>query len=828
MNDLSVLYESHMTPITFRLLRIDALERSWSEQLQLFYICRGELSLWVQGQMLKCTENQVIAIQPMEIYRVVQGHAVAAVFGITLSAIPQLSGVSLHLPALLTPEAQSTEADKQLRTLLAEIIRASTPQSTLTAELAWQVNAYRLIMHLLDCYALDDVAAERRMQNDGILTAIRYTREHYTQTITLKQIAEVANYSIPYFSKLFTAFLGCSYTEYLTELRLQKAARLLEETTLPLRAIAEQCGFSEARTLSRAWKQAFGTLPAAARTRMTKPEDIAASGSLQTLGACLDALSNDGQRTLRTEHRILPSVALDAAGSAFRHSWQQSIGVGRAAALLRANTQHTLTELQQQTPFKRAILHGLLDDEMQVCSRNTSGRLSFSFDNVDSVLDFLLSIHLQPLMQLGFMPRALARRTDNQIYAGKSILSLPKDCGEWCALVRALILHLFARYSRRVVEGWEFCLWSKPNNPILPFGRIDEEAYFDFYRRTYMTVKECSPHIVFGSPAFLADGETKWLKTFYTRCKRYDCVPDRLRFDCYPMALSSGVEPNISERDWAQYNPDPNALRHSLETIHDYAALLELPEALPEIEEWNLSVSQRELLNDTSFKSAYIVKNALETWRLTDDMAYWAFFDNLGEATLSDQLFHGGLGLFAKGQIRKASCYAMWMLGKLGDTILAQGEGYIVTKSREGYQVLLYNYSHFSTLYADGHDFDMSFTNRYTPFVSQHRLHCDLHLTGLRAPRYQLISRLVNRRHGSAFDQWVKMGAGTLITREDADYLQGVSQPMLHKWTEAPIDGSIALSVEMEPFEIRLVQITDELENYEEREEHMPRSVYLG
>ncbi|MDD3409261.1 MAG: helix-turn-helix domain-containing protein [Eubacteriales bacterium] len=811
-NEMTVIYESDMPPVTFRLLRMGELSRQWDRRLQLLYTCRGELELWVQGKRLKVQQNQVVALHPMEIYRVLQGQAVAALFQLELSALPPMEGARFQ--TLLT-DGQNREADSRLRALLAEIIRSSTPPSVSTAALTWQANACRLLAHLMDYYSACGAAADAQEEKDGISAAVLFTRQHFTESLPLTRIAEIANYSVPYFSKRFSEFLGCSYTEYLTELRLQKARQLLDESQKNLREIAEECGFSDARALTRAWRQTYHTLPSDDRGAARGPGLDASEGNLQALGACLDALSNDGKRTLRVAHRMLPTVSVAQPGKPFHHSWQQSIGTGRASALLHANIQHMLSELQAQTPFKRAVLHGLLDDEMQVCSRDANGRLTFSFTNIDIVLDFLLSIRLEPLMQLGFMPRALAARTDIHAYDGKSLLSLPKEPEAWRKLVRALILHLFERYGRATVESWEFCLWSKPNNPALPFGRMAFDEYFEFYRLTYFAVKELSPAIVFGSPAFLEDGETAWLKRFFTLCRRFHCLPDRFRFDCYPMRLQSGMEMNISERDWARYNPDPNALTAALQSMRRCAEELDLTNTVLEVEEWNLSVSQRELLNDTCFKATYLVKNALENWELCGDIAYWAFFDNMGEATLSDRLFHGGLGLFTRGNIRKASYYAMWMLARLGGAVLAQGDGYVVTRSREGYQVLFYNYTHFSTLYADGESFDMSFTNRYTPFVSQHRLHCELCLTGMTAKHWQLISHTVNRRHGSSFDQWVKMGAQALMTREDIEYLQGISQPQLQKWTETTVDDALTLSVEMEPFEVRLVLLTEALEHSE-------------
>jgi transcriptional regulator GlxA family with amidase domain len=54
-----------------------------------------------------------------------------------------------------------------------------------------------------------------------------------------------------------------------TRLRLERARSLLHDPGLTLEGIAARCGFESARQLRRAWKEAFGTPPSAARAGVT-------------------------------------------------------------------------------------------------------------------------------------------------------------------------------------------------------------------------------------------------------------------------------------------------------------------------------------------------------------------------------------------------------------------------------------------------------------------------------------------------------------------------------------------------------------------------------
>lgn len=56
--------------------------------------------------------------------------------------------------------------------------------------------------------------------------------------------------------------------------------------------------------------------------------------------------------------------------------------------------------------------HGIFHDDMAVYREDEAGEPAFWFGYVDSLMDFLLSAGLKPILELGFMPKALARVPD--------------------------------------------------------------------------------------------------------------------------------------------------------------------------------------------------------------------------------------------------------------------------------------------------------------------------------------------------------------------------------------------------------------------------------
>ncbi len=223
--------------------------------------------------------------------------------------------------------------------------------------------------------------------------------------------------------------------------------------------------------------------------------------------------------------------------------------------------------------------------------------------------------------------------------------------------------------------------------------------------------------------------------------------------------------------------------------------------------EWNNTPSQQDLLNDTCFKSCYIVKGVLENYDKLDSFAYWSLTDWMGEGSQPEQMFFGGLGMFTSDGIPKASYYAFTLLRQLGDTLLGKGEGWFATRQGKSYRILLYNYRHFSHLYALGERFDMTFTDRYTPFSPEQMLDVSLTLEGLPDGEYLISEKIVSRRSSSAFDQWVAMGAIELTTKEERENLIFRSVPAISRYKVSVQNGKLPIAALLDMLEVRLIAV---------------------
>jgi AraC-like DNA-binding protein len=84
---------------------------------------------------------------------------------------------------------------------------------------------------------------------------------------TVRNLAEVAAMSRSAFSERFKALVGEAPVRYVTQLRLERAARLFRSTDATLADVARSVGYGSEEALSRAFKARFGVAPSMFRTR---------------------------------------------------------------------------------------------------------------------------------------------------------------------------------------------------------------------------------------------------------------------------------------------------------------------------------------------------------------------------------------------------------------------------------------------------------------------------------------------------------------------------------------------------------------------------------
>ncbi|WP_157950124.1 response regulator transcription factor [Vallitalea okinawensis] len=118
---------------------------------------------------------------------------------------------------------------------------------------------------LLDRYFNYIEEYQLKRYGEEIGKTIQYLHLHYKDAIKLNEVAQHIGINDTYLCKLFKKETGKNFTDYLNEIRIQKAKELLVESNEPIYAIAELVGYNSESYFSRTFKKIENMSPKAYR-----------------------------------------------------------------------------------------------------------------------------------------------------------------------------------------------------------------------------------------------------------------------------------------------------------------------------------------------------------------------------------------------------------------------------------------------------------------------------------------------------------------------------------------------------------------------------------
>lgn len=97
---------------------------------------------------------------------------------------------------------------------------------------------------------------------------VDYVRQHYRQDISVEKLAEVAHLSVSALERRFRKYLSKTPKQFINEIRLENARKMLVDSTLTISEVAYRCGFSDHSYFSRQFRMLFDELPSELRATL--------------------------------------------------------------------------------------------------------------------------------------------------------------------------------------------------------------------------------------------------------------------------------------------------------------------------------------------------------------------------------------------------------------------------------------------------------------------------------------------------------------------------------------------------------------------------------
>lgn len=120
---------------------------------------------------------------------------------------------------------------------------------------------------VVECHAQGQRRSTRELHASLFRQTTEIVRAEFARPLTLEEVARRLATSPRQLRRIFTEAGGKSFRSLLTEVRMDRAAELLEATDLSVSDVGRRVGYREAGQFTKAFKRAHGAPPSEFRAR---------------------------------------------------------------------------------------------------------------------------------------------------------------------------------------------------------------------------------------------------------------------------------------------------------------------------------------------------------------------------------------------------------------------------------------------------------------------------------------------------------------------------------------------------------------------------------
>ncbi|QKS46376.1 AraC family transcriptional regulator [Paenibacillus cellulosilyticus] len=128
-----------------------------------------------------------------------------------------------------------------------------------------------------NAYVMSALRRSREMREHQTISALdrarRYIESRFTEELSLEEVADHVHLNSFYLSKVFKQYVGETFIDYLTSLRIKRAKQLIEDDALSLKEICFEVGYKDPNYFSRVFKKVTGVTPSDYRASGSKGSD---------------------------------------------------------------------------------------------------------------------------------------------------------------------------------------------------------------------------------------------------------------------------------------------------------------------------------------------------------------------------------------------------------------------------------------------------------------------------------------------------------------------------------------------------------------------------
>lgn len=770
----------------------------------IYFVLDGEVTFTINGEksVLKVKDFILAGSCQHHAYHA-EGHVLIARFVISMEAMGRYYDIH-KMEILCNSTVSDSQSCGEFRRLLESCIshyygkRVENGKSLVKLNSIYYQILESLVSHFAK-YIVDEAEQRANPDEERINEIISYIHANFKRQISLNDLANKMYLSTAYVSRYIKKKLGKNLGEYLTGIRLDFAVRELESTDKSIARIALDNGFPNISSFNKAFKEHYQMTPKGYQEALLEKKK---KGNTQ------EAFSEDVDYRLMDymEHReddvlekqtVQETLYTDAEQYHYlTKTWNRMINIGRAITLLRGDVQEHVVFLQEKLKIEYVRIWDIYDEELQLNIGSQDGRHNFS--KFDKIIDFLVNHKLKPYFELGFKPIILLDSYNTFInYEERDILF--KTQAEYGRYLEALMIHLANRYGVYEVAQWFFEQWCDPR--LFPDG--DPSVFFQTFDTAYNTIKGIVPGTKIGG-AYDREYDIIDFKRLMQAWGVHNIQPDFMSLYCYRSRDKELVN------DETPYFFEAQKDNFLIKYLSDHKAIMSACGMhMPvHISEWNLTVVNRNVLNDSCFKGAYVMKNLMALYAEAEVIGYWFGTDLFVECEEQPRLLDGCCGLLTYHGICKPAFYAIDFMNRMGSYLLGQTENAMVSADGyDNYMIVCHNYKHMGIQYFMQDEKVLKIEKIPFLFDDNSRLKINIQISHVRNGFYYVKTRSISQKSGSIQDEWGRMGLVENLNTQDIDYLRSISIPRITIYEYPVKNNMLEISLSLDPHEIQCIHI---------------------
>ena len=275
MRNNVTLFSINEKKIQYRSYTFSEAVLHWHTFYEFEIYLEGEGELIVNGKSYKIEPGTVSFMRTTDFQEVkLTKDAKIRLLQISTEIMPEDLRVSFNnFGGEFVKKLDSENFNKIMRLLdLIEEEMAISPRDNFTM-MSVEYLAYSMLSMLLRNFNLKN-NRDKSMSKKTIYPILNYINEHFRENISVEDIANKFFLNSNYFCSLFRKETGLKCGDYIRNLRMDHAVRLVTLTKLSITDIASESGYNSISSFLRDFKAHFGVSPTKMRKESPEQKDI--------------------------------------------------------------------------------------------------------------------------------------------------------------------------------------------------------------------------------------------------------------------------------------------------------------------------------------------------------------------------------------------------------------------------------------------------------------------------------------------------------------------------------------------------------------------------